>query len=91
MYKVHCKSIMISQFSDLVSSDTYLFYILKVIGHFTAIIRLGGVIHKAYVSVQVRVSKSLKILRMYFVDGYLKRSQMTLDTDMQNKNYTPIK
>ena len=42
MYKVDCKSIMRSQFSDLISSHTYLFYLLKVIGHFTPIIVGGG-------------------------------------------------
>ena len=42
MYKVYCKSIMKSQFSDLISSHTYLFYLLKVIGHFTPIIVGGG-------------------------------------------------
>ena len=40
MYNVHCKNIMISQFSDLILSHTYLFYPLKVIGHFTLIIIL---------------------------------------------------
>ena len=39
--KVHCKSITISQFSDLISSHTYLFYQLKVIGHFTPTIIIG--------------------------------------------------
>ena len=32
---------MISQFSDLILNHTYLFYLLKVIGHFTPII-VGG-------------------------------------------------
>jgi len=40
MYKVYCKSIMIIQFSDLVSCHTYLLYLPKVIGHFAPIIAL---------------------------------------------------
>ena len=38
---VHAGGIMIGQFSDLISSHTYLFYLLKVIGHFRPII-VGG-------------------------------------------------
>ena len=37
---------MISWFSDLISSHTYLFYQLKVTGHFTPIIKGGGGSHK---------------------------------------------
>ena len=38
MHKLHCKIIIISQFSDLISSHIYLFYLLKAIGQFMPIL-----------------------------------------------------
>jgi len=69
---------MRSQFSDLLSSHTYLFYLLKVTGHFTPTIHgqeEGG-------------EKLAKIVRTCFMDGPLlnlkKQRAMEVNLLMEN-------